>query len=125
MDAHRPLVLAEHHVNSTAPRLSFQRASSGKTKKTIVASDVFSYCSKPSNAGLSNSEMKHGRSRGADCGRVYTDHGDRRHSICRAAAVRRGGSRADECRDEAVVQLHGGHVVRVSCSLDEVLAWFA
>jgi hypothetical protein len=32
---------------------------------------------------------------------------------------------ADECRDEAVVQLHGGHVVRVPCSLDEVLAWFA
>jgi hypothetical protein len=32
---------------------------------------------------------------------------------------------ADECRDEAIVQLHGGHVVRVLCSLDEVLSWFA
>ena len=32
---------------------------------------------------------------------------------------------ADECRDETLVQLHGGHVVRVPCSLDEVLAWFA
>jgi hypothetical protein len=32
---------------------------------------------------------------------------------------------ADECRDETIVQLHGGHVVRVSSSLDEVLAWFA
>jgi hypothetical protein len=31
---------------------------------------------------------------------------------------------ADECRDETLVQLHGGHVVRVPCSLDEVLAWF-
>ena len=31
---------------------------------------------------------------------------------------------ADECRDETVLQLHGGHVVRVPCSLDEVLAWF-
>ena len=31
---------------------------------------------------------------------------------------------ADECRDEAVLQLHGGHVVRVPSSLDEVLAWF-
>jgi hypothetical protein len=31
---------------------------------------------------------------------------------------------ADECRDEAIVQLHGGHAVRVSCSLDEMLAWF-
>jgi hypothetical protein len=30
----------------------------------------------------------------------------------------------DECRDETLVQLHGGHVVRVPCSLDEVLAWF-
>jgi hypothetical protein len=30
---------------------------------------------------------------------------------------------ADECRDETVVQLHGGHVARVPCSLDEVLAW--
>ena len=31
---------------------------------------------------------------------------------------------ADECRDETIVQLHGGHVVRVPCLLDEVLAWF-
>jgi hypothetical protein len=31
---------------------------------------------------------------------------------------------ADECRDETVVHLHGGHVVRVPCSLDEVLSWF-
>jgi uncharacterized protein YlzI (FlbEa/FlbD family) len=30
---------------------------------------------------------------------------------------------ADECRDETMVQLHGGHVVCVPCSLDEVLAW--
>ena len=29
---------------------------------------------------------------------------------------------ADECHDETIVQLHGGHVVRVSCTLDEVLA---
>jgi hypothetical protein len=31
---------------------------------------------------------------------------------------------ADECRDETMIQLHGGHVVRVPCSLDEVLGWF-
>jgi hypothetical protein len=31
---------------------------------------------------------------------------------------------ADECRDETMIQLHGGHVVRVPSSLDEVLAWF-
>lgn len=31
---------------------------------------------------------------------------------------------ADECRDETLVQLHGGAVIRVLCSLDEVLAWF-
>jgi hypothetical protein len=31
---------------------------------------------------------------------------------------------ADECRDETMIQLHGGHVVRVPCSLDEVLVWF-
>jgi hypothetical protein len=30
---------------------------------------------------------------------------------------------ADECRDETIVQLHGGHVVRVPCPLEEVLAW--
>ena len=30
----------------------------------------------------------------------------------------------DECRDETLVQLHGGHVVRVPCALEEVLAWF-
>jgi len=28
-------------------------------------------------------------------------------------------------RDETIVQLHGGHVVRVPAMLDEVLAWFA
>ena len=32
---------------------------------------------------------------------------------------------ADECHAETMVQLHGGRVVRVPCSLDEVLAWFA
>jgi hypothetical protein len=32
---------------------------------------------------------------------------------------------ADECHDETCVLLHGGAVVRVPCSLDEVLAWFA
>ena len=31
---------------------------------------------------------------------------------------------ADECYDETIVQLHGGHVVRVPCSLDDVLSWF-
>ena len=31
---------------------------------------------------------------------------------------------ADECRDETLVQLHGGHVVRVPCPLYEVLGWF-
>jgi hypothetical protein len=32
---------------------------------------------------------------------------------------------ADECRDETLVQLHGRHVVRVPCPLDEVLPWFS
>ena len=32
---------------------------------------------------------------------------------------------ADQCRDETLIQLHGGAVVRVSATLDEVLAWFA
>jgi hypothetical protein len=32
---------------------------------------------------------------------------------------------ADECHDETLIQLHGGHVVRVPCPLDEVLAWCA
>jgi hypothetical protein len=32
---------------------------------------------------------------------------------------------ADELRDETLVQLHGGHIVRVPCPLDAVLAWFA
>jgi len=31
---------------------------------------------------------------------------------------------ADECHDETLVQLHGGAVVRVPCTLAEVLAWF-
>jgi hypothetical protein len=32
---------------------------------------------------------------------------------------------ADECHDETLVQLPGGAVVRVPCSLDEVLTWLA
>lgn len=32
---------------------------------------------------------------------------------------------ADECHDETIVQLHGGHVVRVPAALDEVLTWFS
>ena len=31
---------------------------------------------------------------------------------------------ADECRDETIIQLHGGHVVWVPATLDEVLVWF-
>jgi hypothetical protein len=31
---------------------------------------------------------------------------------------------ADECRDETLIQLHGGQVVRVPAALDEVLTWF-
>jgi hypothetical protein len=30
---------------------------------------------------------------------------------------------ADECRDETLVQLHGGHIVLVPGLLDEVLPW--
>lgn len=31
----------------------------------------------------------------------------------------------DECHDETLVVLHGGVVVRVGDSLDEILMWFA
>jgi len=31
---------------------------------------------------------------------------------------------ADECRDETLIQLHGGQLVRAPCPLDEVLGWF-
>lgn len=31
---------------------------------------------------------------------------------------------ADECRDETLVQLYGGHIVRVLFPLHDVLAWF-
>ena len=31
----------------------------------------------------------------------------------------------DPCHDETLIALHGGAVVRVPCTLDEVLAWFA
>ena len=30
---------------------------------------------------------------------------------------------ADECQDETVLRIHGGHIVRLPCSLEEVLAW--
>ena len=32
---------------------------------------------------------------------------------------------ADPCHDETLIAMHGGAVVRVSASLDEVLAWFS
>lgn len=32
---------------------------------------------------------------------------------------------ADECRDETIVQLHGGCIVRVPWPIDEVLGWFS
>ena len=31
---------------------------------------------------------------------------------------------SDYCHDETIVQLHCGHVVRIPCSLDEVVSWF-
>jgi hypothetical protein len=31
----------------------------------------------------------------------------------------------DECHDETMVQLHGGHAIRVDRPLEEVLTWFA
>jgi hypothetical protein len=31
---------------------------------------------------------------------------------------------ADECQDETVLRIYGGHMIRVSFSLEEVLRWF-
>ena len=31
---------------------------------------------------------------------------------------------ADECRDEKLIELPGGHTVPVPCARDEVLTWF-
>jgi hypothetical protein len=30
----------------------------------------------------------------------------------------------DECHDETMVQLHGGHVIRIGRPLEEILKWF-
>jgi hypothetical protein len=30
---------------------------------------------------------------------------------------------ADECQDETILRIYGGHIVRVPCSLEEVLSW--
>ena len=30
---------------------------------------------------------------------------------------------ADECRDETILRIYGGHIVRVPCSLEEVVGW--
>jgi len=30
---------------------------------------------------------------------------------------------ADECHDETVLRMYGGHIVRVPCSLEEVVRW--
>ena len=66
---------------------------------------------------------QHGCTGGEDCRRVHPDH--RARGGIRYAVQLAGISHdADECRDETMIQLHGGHVVRVPCTLDEVLAWF-
>jgi hypothetical protein len=68
---------------------------------------------------------KHGRQPGGARRRIHPDHRAGRYPLCGKTAV--GGyviHDADECHDETLVQLHGGHVVRVPCSLDEVLVWF-
>ena len=31
---------------------------------------------------------------------------------------------ADECQDETILRIYGGHLVSVPCSLEEVLGWF-
>ena len=31
---------------------------------------------------------------------------------------------ADECHDETVLRIYGGHMIRVPFSLEEVLRWF-
>jgi len=31
---------------------------------------------------------------------------------------------ADECQDETILRIYGGRMVRVPCSLEEVLCWF-
>jgi hypothetical protein len=31
---------------------------------------------------------------------------------------------ADECHDETVLRIYGGHMIRVPCSLEAVLGWF-
>jgi hypothetical protein len=30
---------------------------------------------------------------------------------------------ADECHDETILCIYGGHIVRVPCSLEEVVGW--
>jgi hypothetical protein len=30
---------------------------------------------------------------------------------------------ADECHDETILRMHGRYIVRVPCSLEEVLGW--
>jgi hypothetical protein len=31
---------------------------------------------------------------------------------------------ADECHDETILRIYGGHIIRVPFSLEEVLRWF-
>jgi hypothetical protein len=31
---------------------------------------------------------------------------------------------ADERKDETILRIYGGHMIRVPCSLEEVLGWF-
>lgn len=79
---------------------------------------MFALCS------MNSAEASGGRTGGVDRW-VHPDHCARWYPVRGTTAVWVGIAHdADECRDETLIQLHGGHVVRVPYTLDDVLGWF-
>ena len=65
-----------------------------------------------------------GGSRSANAGWFHRYHRARRHPLRPTTNQVAVAHDADECHDETVLRLYGGHMIRVPFSLEEVLRWF-
>lgn len=123
--AHRAVVLAEQHRKLDRTPLAIPACVFRKVKKTIANSDLvllLFYSLDGRGSATARCEMAVQGERIAGGFILITGIDGTRYAARQQAIT--VVHDADECRDETMIQLHGGHVVRVPCSLEEVLAWF-
>src|ERR1051325_3040961 len=106
-------------ANSTALRSAFQRASGGKRKNIATSCWTGYHVPQLFSTGGAMARTQAERIAG---GFILISGLD---GIRYAVRLQSVGiiHDADECHDETIIQLHGGHVVRVTATLAEVLAW--